>query len=376
MADIDTKSSAGENEPREQIRLALLVDRHSLRDYSASLRHFLVALADEAYAAAVICPPGVDTISVLCPSVEFIGYPLIRIPLFIRQNRSVLMERLEKFKPTVLHCFGSGKARLARIIANQLGIPYVITFNHIGARVFKPLIYPGHCTTLIASSRAIAEYLKKAYPSYGLRIRHINLSTFIDDNCACFSKSHEIASLIVAQRLDRVAHFEPLLNAVRHLILDGYEFVLAIVGSGSAEGKIHELIRRLGLAQIVSLIPDMQPMRSIFAGADIFIQPDCRSDFNSYLLEAMSVGMAVATCDDCLDDMLIADRTAVFFDSTDELSIYDCLRALLTKRSFAKKIAAGGQEYLRRHHTVSRMTTALIQTYQSAQQKYKQGALV
>ena len=116
---------------------------------------------------------------------------------------------------------------------------------------------------------------------------------------------------------------------------ESFEYDLAIVGSGRAEGQIHELIRSLGLSQIVSLIPDMQPIRSVFAGADIFIQPSCHADFNSNLLEAMSVGMAIATCQDCIDDMLVADRTAVFFDIADELSIYDCLRGLLTKRSFA-----------------------------------------
>ncbi len=374
MPDSQTNSVAVGKDLKEAIRPVVLADRCSLRDYAASLTHFLVALADAPHPAAFVYPPDVGTASVPCPAVEFIGYPMIRTPLFWRQNRMVLLERLEKFKPTVLHCFGSGKILLTRYLSRQLDIPYVVTFNRPGRKLFKPLMRSSHCMALIASSKATAKYLVKAYPRYGLRIRHINLGTFVADRCACFAKRNGIASVIVARRLDCAAEFEPLLRAVRHLVLDGYEFVFAIMGSGRAEGKIHEMIRSLGLAQIISLVPDMQPLRSVFAGADVFIQLTYRPEFNSRLLEAMSVGMSVAASEDCLDDMLIEDQTAVFFDSRDELSIYDCLGMLLADRRLAKQIAAGGQKYLQRHHTVSRMTNALIQTYLSAQKKYKQTA--
>ena len=371
MPDVEKNTAEDAKPPVEEVRPALLVDTRSINEYSAGLRHFLVALADEPCSAAIVCPPDIDTESVLCPGVEFIGYPLIRIPLFIRQNRSVLMQQLEKFKPTILHCIGSGKIRLARIISNQLNIPYVVTFNRVGRRIFKPSVNQSHCTTLIASSKSIADYLKKAYPRFGLRIRHINFGAFIEDETACFAETHKVPSLIIAQPLKSVKDFEPLLNAIRHLVLDGNEFVFAIIGTGPAERKIYELLRSLGLSQVVSIIPDMQPLRSIFAGADIFIQPRSTNDFNQRLLEAMSVGMVVATCRNCNDDMLIPDRTALFFDSNDELSIYDCLHTLLSKPEHAIKIAAAGQQYLKKHHTVSRMTTALMQTYRDAQQKHK-----
>ena len=61
----------------------------------------------------------------------------------------------------------------------------------------------------------------------------------------------------------------------------------------------------------------------------------------------------------------------VFDKLNDELNIYDCLQTLLSKQEHAKKIAEGGQQYLRKHHTVSRMTNALMQTYRDAQQKHK-----
>jgi glycosyltransferase involved in cell wall biosynthesis len=310
--------------------------------------------------------------SMLCPSAEFVTYPLIRLPMFWRQNRSILLERLEKFRPTVLHSFGGGRARLARFLSCELSVPYIVTFNRLGRRLLGPRVHAANCAALVASSRAIVRYLNTAYPRHSLRIRHIDLGTFVEDDCACFARSHGIPSLIVAQSLDSVGDFDPLLKAVRHLILDGHEFVLAIIGSGRAEGKLHERIRSLGLSQIVSLVPEIRPVRAVFAGADVFVQPRARGDFNARLLEAMSVGLAVATSDESVDDMLIRDQTAVFFDGRDELSVHECLGALLADRQKTQGIAMAGQEYLRKHHTVSRMTSALIQTYQAAQKKYRQ----
>jgi len=359
------------SEAKEAVRPAILVDSRSLRDYSGSLRHFLVGLSDGSHSAAVVCPPHPQMTSVLCPGVEFITYPLIRLPMFRRQNMSVLLERLERFKPTVLHSFGAGRARLARRLSQQLNLPYVLTFNRPGRRILEPRIDWANCPALVASSRSLAAYLNKAYSRHSLRVRQINLATYVDDDCACFARSHGVPSLIVAQRLDSINEFEPLLHAVRHLVLDGHELVMAIIGSGRAEGKLYSLIRSLGLSQVVSVVPEIQPLRAVFAGADVFVQPRPHSEFNSRLLEAMSVGLAVAACEGSLDDMLITRQTAVFFDSSDELNIFEVLGSLLTDREMACSMAKAGQEYLRRHHTVSRMTSALIQTYQAAQQKHR-----
>ena len=53
--------------------------------------------------------------------------------------------------------------------------------------------------------------------------------------------------------------------------------------------------------------------------------------------------------------MLIENHTAVFFDSRDELSVYEC-PALSWPTGKTRVLAQAGQEYLRRHYTVSRMT--------------------
>jgi glycosyltransferase involved in cell wall biosynthesis len=353
------------------VRPALIADRSTLRNYADPLRHLLTGLADEPCQAVIICPPDADAEKVLCPSIELIRHPILRIPLFRSQNRKILFDKLEKFKPTVLHCLSGSKARLTTRIAGQLDIPYVFTFNAIAGSFFRRRVSVSHCASLIASSEVISDYLAKVYPRLSGRIEQINIGVFVDDTCACFSETSRVASMVTTKALDRLSDFEPLLNAIRHLAIDGYEFFYAIIGSGPAERQIHELIKGLGLSQVVTIIPAIDPIRTVFAGADIFIQPQASTEFDSRVLEAMSVGMAVATARGGIDDVLIEDKTAVFFDPDDELRIYSALQKLLDKHDFARELALAGQIHLKKHHSVSRMVDALVQTYRNAQQWYK-----
>jgi glycosyltransferase involved in cell wall biosynthesis len=177
--------------------------------------------------------------------------------------------------------------------------------------------------------------------------------------------------MVVAQDLKHISQFESFLNAARHLAIDGYEFMLAIIGTGPASRKIRSMIKTMGLSNMVTVIAGIRPIRSVFEGADIFIQLDSDDCSNSQLLEAMSVGMAVASSKNNKSELLIKDKTAVFFDPHDELSVYASLKKLLSRHEFARELAAGAQQQVLIHHSVSVMTNSLIDIYQNAQKRVK-----
>ncbi len=354
------------------IRPAIIADRGTVNDYAEFLRRFLVGLADESPESALICPPDAGAVHVLSPSVKLIYYPIFKIPLLMAQNRKFVLGQLEKFKPTVLHCFSPSRARLTRYLACQLDIPYVFTFSSLSKKIWKPIVSSSHCGRLIASSKPITENLKSTFSKFSDIVEQVNIGTFVEDSCACFCRPGRFASLIITGPLDNDIPFESLLNAIRHLVIDGYELALAIVGSGPAEKKIHKLVKELGISQAVTIVGDIQPLRSALAGADIFIQPRRTNEINFQLLEAMSVGMVIAASCDTIDDILIENETAVFFDPHDELRVYACLQNLLSKRHEAKKIALAGQNYLRKFHSVSKNVAALTEIYRYTQQWYKE----
>lgn len=353
------------------VRVAVIADQHSITVHSASIRHMFVGLTSESVGTALICRLGPIANAVISPLAQIIDYPVFRSPLFWFQNRRAVIGNLEKFKPTVIHCLSPERSRLGRYLAERLDIPYVVSFNSPGKEIAKAKVSRKHCGALIASSERICHRLKRRFSRLADRALQINPGTFVEDSCSCFCQPPHVASVIVACELEKFSDFQPLLNAVRHLAIDGYDFIVVIVGTGKAAGQIHECVKKLGISQIVNIVGQIRPLRSVFSSADIFVQPKTEGHTNSYLLEAMGVGMAVASCHDQSNEMLKDNQTAVLFDVDDELSIYTALQKLFDKHEYARQIAMAAQSYLREHHSVSKMTSSLIEVYRSSQQWYQ-----
>ncbi len=357
------------NKDKIEVRPVLILDGKTLDKLSGSFGRLLVGLSSEGYQPAIVCPPGSESHHLPGTSAEFLPYPMLGFPLFYRQNREIVLDKVSQFKPTVLHCMSPGRARLTRMLAEQLNVPYVVTFDNL-TTLFWPSLSDSHCMSLIAPSVTIAEKLRKKYKRFAEKIMRVNVGVFVEDSCACFANPGRLAGLVVAQHVEDVMYLEPLLNAIRHLAIDGYEFVVALIGVGSASRHLPQMLHTLGLSQIVTVVDRIDPLRDVFAGADIFVQPRQGGSLNMNLLEAVSVGTAVATCRENADDFLVDGQTAVFFDPNDDLSIYSSLQKLLDQHEFSRRIAMAGQDYMRKHHSVSRMTEQLIWTYQAAQANF------
>jgi len=347
------------------IRPALIVSEKTFFEYSLFLEHLLAGLADESIPTALICPPDCDVGSFIYGSVEVFRYPVIKLPLARPYNRSVLVEQLVKFKPTILHCISESKVSLTKKLARLLDLPYVMMVNSLKKR-WRGLSISRHCTKIIVPAKSIAADVTKFYPHAAERIEQVNIGTFVEQDCVCFSQRSRLVSMVTVHPLDNVAVFENLFSAVRNLAINPPqmdEFMLIVIGQGRAEGQLRKLLAALDLLQRVTIVPAIRPWRSALAAGDIFIQLQPNNSFNPFLLEAMSVGLAVAACKGGVDDFIIADRTAVVFNQNDEISIRGALQRLLDRKEFARQIARNAQQYLRENHSVSKMISSILQIY-------------
>ena len=354
------------------LRLVFLVDSDSCQLYSSYIRRILVGLTGTAHASMVVCPPSVNAETILCPSVDRVEHPALRLPIFWYQNRRILLERLGRFKPTVLHAFYPGQVHLAHWLSRQLGIPYVLTMHRPATkwlRFEKPI---RRAVRLIAPSESIAVHLQRSWPGLSESIEHIHVGSFVEDSCCCFSRSNDIPSLIAIQPLDNMAIFTPFLNAIRHLVLDGFDLMVAVMGKGRKEKAIRRQIRDLGLSSIVTVVPPMGPIRAILSGADIYLHLEDTGGFDGQLMEAMAVGLAVVGVSEKSSGLLHDGQTTCFWDGQDELSIYAHLKKLLGQRAETRQLAVNGQAHLRQHNSVSRMVDKLMETYLDVQQCYKE----
>ena len=116
-------------------------------------------------------------------------------------------------------------------------------------------------------------------------------------------------------------------------------------------------------------MPIVETYRDVLGGVDIFIRLKAKGRHDPTLLEAMSMGLAVAGCKDPVSRLLEDGKTGVLFNPTDELSIYNALKKLLNRPSWARQLALAGQDYVRQNHQVSRMVERLIQTYLTVQRR-------
>lgn len=374
--------NAGQTNSKSEksFRPALIMSEHTVLEYSISLGHLLVGFADASIPVALIVPSSCDVTSILSGSAEVIRHPALDLPLTGSLYTRGLCEQLSRFKPNVLHCLCESKSGLTKKLARQFNLPYVLSVNSLQQRwrnfVYQNQIHPlslssSHCAKIIVPANSIAENVSKLFTKYSERIEQINTGTFSEENCRCFSKPFRMPGIVIAHPSYKMDVVENLFGAIRHLSINGYEFMTVIIGNGRSEKQLRRLLAALGLLQTVTIVPRLKPWRSIVGAGDIFIQPTINTSFNPLLLEAMSVGQAVATCKGGVDDMIIEDRTALIFNPSDEHSIINCLQRFLDRREFARLIASGAQQYVRENHKVSDMVSSTLRTYHEAVQWYK-----
>jgi glycosyltransferase involved in cell wall biosynthesis len=353
---------------RKSLRPALIVSARNLTEHTTFLRHLLVGMADESIPVALVCPPGFDTESVAPAPAALFTHPFLNFPLMEHLGVGRLAAQLERFKPTVVHCLCESRAQLTRRLARRLDVPYVLMINSLARRVYRLSLSPRRCARIIVPAETIGAHVVQALPRFADRVAQIAMGSFVDTDTLCFSDSSRLPSLVVAHPLRRVSDFENLLKAIKSLRTDSREFMAVIMGTGPAEHSLRGLLVTLGLSDIVTIVPILNPWRSVVAAGDIFVQPQPLRGFSAFLLEAMAVGTAVAACWGGVDDLIIPNQTAVTFEPGNEPSIRQALKQLLDDHDCARRLAATAQEHVRARYSVSAMVSATLNVYMEAQQ--------
>lgn len=345
------------------IRPLIVSDAETVRRFYSPLRHLLFGFEAQGIQSSLVLPPNSGIETLLWPGIDVIDYPALRFPLFIRQNRRRLFEHVEKFNPSVVHCLGTSRAIISKIISKTFDIPAVLTVNSPYQNFLMRKIIRSGFSAVIASSDRFVASLKKHNPTIADIVQQVSTGTFVDETCACFSRPQQLPSMVMVSDFLEFDILEPLLNAVRHLAVDGYEFVVVLMGRGPAEDKIRHFVKNTGLSQTVGISPEIRPLRAVMRGADIFIQPNITERLDPAMVEAASAGLAIATDYNNADNILQDNQTAIFFDSKDELSIYSVLQKLLDDRQLAVRLASSVQEHLRNNNSVSTMIDDLLGIY-------------
>ncbi len=342
----------------------LIVSKDSVIRYRIFLQHLLLGLADNSISPIIVCPPQCNLDSVALPAVEIIRHPFFNIPLiFNSKNNKILHESILKSKPNIIHCLCPTKARFTKKLSKTTNLSYVLSLNSLEKHPKTLAISHKRCSAVLSPTKNIAENFAKLHHRFSNKIKQINIGTFAQPQIDCLKKINQTVSMVTAVNTSHTEKTESLLSAIRHLAIDGYEFMLVIIAGAKSEKPLRKLIHELALVQTVTIIPQTFPWQNILSGSDIFIQSIPDNSFNPMLLEAMAAGLAVAGCKGGADDLIIENETAVVFDPQDELSIYSSIQKLLNERDFARKLAQNNLDMMRKYHSVSSMVTEIIDVY-------------
>ena len=354
------------NRMNNAVRPVLVISEQTVAKFPTLLGRLLVGYADKSIPVILVVPPGIDVEPFLCGAASVVRHPRVNLPLAERLDRGRLLATLGKFEPTVLHCLCESKASLVRVWARLLDRPYVLNVNSLQSRFSGFSISTTRCRKIVCLTERIAESVRAQAADANERIVVIGIGTFPEQTCRCFDESLCLPALLLAGDIDDMAPLEHVFEAIHDLVRDQYEFAVIVMGEGRAESELRRVLAERELNQVVTIVPEIRPWRSVLAAADIFLEPRALNRFSSYLLEAMSVGAAVAACRGGVDDLIIDKQTALVFDPNDSLSIRAVLQRLLDRRELARQLARGAQAHLRRHHSVSHMVEGYLRVYQEA----------
>jgi hypothetical protein len=124
------------------------------------------------------------------------------------------------------------------------------------------------------------------------------------------------------------------------------------------------MVRRFGLADRFTLIPDLEARRELSLRGDILCLPDGRGEFRSLTLDAMGAGMLVVAAADPMISILLEGRTARLIDKQAPDRWAAAVSSALEDRDGARRLAASARDYVRTSARASSHVAAVVDAYE------------
>jgi len=114
-------------------------------------------------------------------------------------------------------------------------------------------------------------------------------------------------------RLIRRKGLIDLINAIPEVLNGCPDLLVRIIGVGNLEDELHELVRKLGVAEYVEFlgyIPHAQ-LAEYYTTSDLFVLPSWSEGMSNTILEAMAAGLPIITTDTGGTHELVAENGLV-----------------------------------------------------------------
>lgn len=147
-----------------------------------------------------------------------------------------------------------------------------------------------------------------------------------------------------------------LLQAIPAVLARCPETVFALVGDGVSRPALEVEAQRLGIERQVRFLGTRADVADWMATADVFVLPSVSEGLPMALLEAMAAGLAVVAANvGGVAEVIEDGRTGLLVPAQNVEALTQAMLRLLTDENERSRLAAAGQERVKRDYTLEEM---------------------
>ena len=375
------------------MRVALLADDVSLRQYGPVLRRLTVGLFDDVAFLTLVCrgrsrvlnfvpSPPINIISDISSLYEtkpikvnnanqvILYTPRINPVELLKPCRKTerLAAELTERKITIIHALSERMEKLAAELSKIMSVPYIVSLlsenhNHLNIRESK-------CSHVIPCYSHVARELRQKHPQIANKIQLVEIGTHTSDSASCFDFKDRWPQIFCCCPLEKNMGLPELFKAAKILKDSKIDFQLMISGEGKAEYEFRKIVSGLELtknvhftAPIDHIVLDNEAFRKVFRMSDIYIQCRPARIWHPELLEAMGSGNAVVSVGTSENNLIINGKTALTAEMHNPEDLAEKIKTLIENRSYARELADNCQKYIKKHYLASDMVAKLLNIY-------------
>ena len=159
-------------------------------------------------------------------------------------------------------------------------------------------------------------------------------------------------------------------NGINDLIEAGeyldFPFKILIIGVGSDEEKLKELVKNKGLEDKVMFKGQVEydELPKYYAIADVFVRPSLSEGLGNVFLEAMACGLPVIGTEvGGIPDFLIDRQTGLFCQVNNPKDIADRIKEILENDDLRKTLAKNGLELVKEKYSWNKIASQMESIY-------------
>ena len=238
-------------------------------------------------------------------------------------------------------------------IATSRGVPVIVNYRGGNAGDFLA-VAPRYVRRMLARVSALvtpSEFLQGVFARYGLTARIVpnivDLTRFTDHPARNFGRAPH---LIVTRNLESIYDIPTAIRAFARVRAVFPDARLSVAGSGPERAPCERLAYQLGQGAAVFFTGriDNDQIASLYAAADLFLNPSTIDNMPISILEAYASAVPVVTTDvGGIPCIATHERTALLVPAHDPEAMATAALRVLQDRELAQRLTAAGRERAR-----------------------------